>query len=186
MAKISTTTPAANTFPGNDLEMTIMAPHIGRPTVEECIDSIPTVHHGESETLSLESWCRFICNSPPCGSSSASSSWWLDASSVKRTPRLLPAPVHPPAARKGAPSPDIEHYNRKFKRNIESVTDGAAKLLMAHDWPGNVRERPCQTSTGSSWSFGHNVLKRGECGCDRSDLGSSVLGSSLNGIRDTV
>ena len=34
----------------------------------------------------------------------------------------------------------IEHYNRKFKRNIESVTDSAAKLLMAHDWPGNVRE----------------------------------------------
>jgi PAS domain S-box-containing protein len=34
----------------------------------------------------------------------------------------------------------IEHYNRKFKRNIESITDGAAKLLMAHDWPGNVRE----------------------------------------------
>jgi transcriptional regulator with PAS, ATPase and Fis domain len=34
----------------------------------------------------------------------------------------------------------IEHYNRKFKRNIENVTDGAAKLLMAHDWPGNVRE----------------------------------------------
>ena len=34
----------------------------------------------------------------------------------------------------------IEHYNRKFKRQIEGVTDGAAKLLMAHDWPGNVRE----------------------------------------------
>src|SRR5580765_5538335 len=34
----------------------------------------------------------------------------------------------------------IEHYNRKFKRNIENVTDAAAKLLMAHDWPGNVRE----------------------------------------------
>ena len=34
----------------------------------------------------------------------------------------------------------IEHYNRKFKRNIEGVTDGAAKLLLAHDWPGNVRE----------------------------------------------
>jgi transcriptional regulator with PAS, ATPase and Fis domain len=34
----------------------------------------------------------------------------------------------------------IEHYNRKFKRSIESVTEGAAKLLMAHDWPGNVRE----------------------------------------------
>uniref|UniRef100_Q02BY0 Sigma54 specific transcriptional regulator, Fis family n=1 Tax=Solibacter usitatus (strain Ellin6076) TaxID=234267 RepID=Q02BY0_SOLUE len=34
----------------------------------------------------------------------------------------------------------IEHYNRKFKRQIEGVTDSAAKLLMAHDWPGNVRE----------------------------------------------
>jgi PAS domain S-box-containing protein len=34
----------------------------------------------------------------------------------------------------------IEHYNRKFKRNIEGVTDAAAKLLQEHDWPGNVRE----------------------------------------------
>jgi two-component system response regulator AtoC len=34
----------------------------------------------------------------------------------------------------------IEHYNRKFKRQIEGVTDGAAKLLLHHDWPGNVRE----------------------------------------------
>jgi PAS domain S-box-containing protein len=34
----------------------------------------------------------------------------------------------------------IEHYNRKFKRNIEGTTDAVAKLLAAHDWPGNVRE----------------------------------------------
>ena len=34
----------------------------------------------------------------------------------------------------------IEHYNRKFKRNIEGVSDNAAKLLLSHDWPGNVRE----------------------------------------------
>ena len=34
----------------------------------------------------------------------------------------------------------IEHYNRKFKRNIEGTTDAAAKLLAMHDWPGNVRE----------------------------------------------
>jgi transcriptional regulator with PAS, ATPase and Fis domain len=34
----------------------------------------------------------------------------------------------------------IEHYNRKFRRNIEGITDAAAKLLLAHDWPGNVRE----------------------------------------------
>ena len=34
----------------------------------------------------------------------------------------------------------IEHYNRKFKRNIEGITDEAARLMLAHDWPGNVRE----------------------------------------------
>ena len=34
----------------------------------------------------------------------------------------------------------VEHYNRKFKRNIEGVTEAAAKLLLSHDWPGNVRE----------------------------------------------
>jgi len=34
----------------------------------------------------------------------------------------------------------IEHYNRKFKRNIEGVTEASAKLLLYHDWPGNVRE----------------------------------------------
>jgi transcriptional regulator with PAS, ATPase and Fis domain len=34
----------------------------------------------------------------------------------------------------------VEHYNRKFKRNIEGVSEAAAKLLLSHDWPGNVRE----------------------------------------------
>jgi two-component system response regulator AtoC len=34
----------------------------------------------------------------------------------------------------------IDHYNRKFRRNIEGVSDAAAKLLITHDWPGNVRE----------------------------------------------
>jgi PAS domain S-box-containing protein len=34
----------------------------------------------------------------------------------------------------------VDHYNRKFRRNIEGVSDDAAKLLLAHDWPGNVRE----------------------------------------------
>ena len=34
----------------------------------------------------------------------------------------------------------IEHYNRKFKRNIEGVSESAAKLLLSHTWPGNVRE----------------------------------------------
>src|SRR3954467_3489122 len=34
----------------------------------------------------------------------------------------------------------IDHYNRKFKRNIEGLSEAAARLLMSHDWPGNVRE----------------------------------------------
>ena len=34
----------------------------------------------------------------------------------------------------------VDHYNRKFKRSIEGVTEGAANLLAAHSWPGNVRE----------------------------------------------
>lgn len=34
----------------------------------------------------------------------------------------------------------IDHYNRKFKRNIEGVTEASAKQLLLHDWPGNVRE----------------------------------------------
>ena len=34
----------------------------------------------------------------------------------------------------------IEHYNRKFKRNIEGISDAASKLLISHAWPGNVRE----------------------------------------------
>ncbi len=34
----------------------------------------------------------------------------------------------------------IEHYNRKFKRSIEGVSEAAASLLRDHDWPGNVRE----------------------------------------------
>jgi PAS domain S-box-containing protein len=34
----------------------------------------------------------------------------------------------------------IDHYNRKFKRNIEGLTDEAGRALLAHLWPGNVRE----------------------------------------------
>jgi two-component system response regulator AtoC len=34
----------------------------------------------------------------------------------------------------------IDHYNRKFKRHIEGVSQEAADLMLSHDWPGNVRE----------------------------------------------
>jgi PAS domain S-box-containing protein len=34
----------------------------------------------------------------------------------------------------------IDHYNGKFKRQIEGLTPEAESLLLTHDWPGNVRE----------------------------------------------
>jgi transcriptional regulator with PAS, ATPase and Fis domain len=34
----------------------------------------------------------------------------------------------------------IDHYNRKFRRQIEGITPAAERLLLAHPWPGNVRE----------------------------------------------
>ncbi len=34
----------------------------------------------------------------------------------------------------------VDHYNRKFKRNIEGLSQEAEDMLLAHDWPGNVRE----------------------------------------------
>ncbi|MFQ5790659.1 MAG: sigma-54-dependent transcriptional regulator [Acidobacteriota bacterium] len=34
----------------------------------------------------------------------------------------------------------IEHYNRKFRKNIEGLTPEAEALLMRYHWPGNVRE----------------------------------------------
>ena len=34
----------------------------------------------------------------------------------------------------------IEHYNTKFKRQIEGVSAEAESLLLGHDWAGNVRE----------------------------------------------
>ena len=34
----------------------------------------------------------------------------------------------------------IDHYNRKFKRQINGLTEEAKRMLLAHDWPGNVRE----------------------------------------------
>jgi len=34
----------------------------------------------------------------------------------------------------------IEHYNAKFKRQIEGLSPEAESLMLSHDWPGNVRE----------------------------------------------
>ena len=34
----------------------------------------------------------------------------------------------------------VEHYNAKFKRQIEGISPEAESLLLSHDWAGNVRE----------------------------------------------
>jgi two-component system, NtrC family, response regulator AtoC len=34
----------------------------------------------------------------------------------------------------------IQHYNEKFRKNIQSLTREADELLMHYDWPGNIRE----------------------------------------------
>jgi transcriptional regulator with PAS, ATPase and Fis domain len=34
----------------------------------------------------------------------------------------------------------IEHYNAKFKRQIEGISPEAESQLLGHDWAGNVRE----------------------------------------------
>jgi two-component system, NtrC family, response regulator AtoC len=34
----------------------------------------------------------------------------------------------------------IQHYNQKFRKNIQELTKDADELLMHYDWPGNIRE----------------------------------------------
>lgn len=34
----------------------------------------------------------------------------------------------------------LDHYNNKFKRQLQGFTPDAEVLLLRHDWPGNVRE----------------------------------------------
>ncbi|MCB1021276.1 MAG: sigma 54-interacting transcriptional regulator [Bryobacterales bacterium] len=34
----------------------------------------------------------------------------------------------------------IRLYNKRFEREVQGVTEETRKLLLAHDWPGNVRE----------------------------------------------
>jgi DNA-binding NtrC family response regulator len=34
----------------------------------------------------------------------------------------------------------IQHYNQKFRKNIQGLTKEADELLMNYDWPGNTRE----------------------------------------------
>jgi transcriptional regulator with PAS, ATPase and Fis domain len=75
----------------------------------------------------------------------------------------------------------IEHYNRKFKRSIESVTDAAAKLLMAHDWPGNVRELRNAIERAMILEEGPAITAASlPISIARPDNGNHSVGASLN------
>jgi two-component system, NtrC family, response regulator AtoC len=34
----------------------------------------------------------------------------------------------------------LAHYNRKFRKSVQGLTEDTSRLLMNYDWPGNVRE----------------------------------------------
>ena len=34
----------------------------------------------------------------------------------------------------------LAHYNRKFRKSVQGLTDETRRLLLSYDWPGNVRE----------------------------------------------
>jgi two-component system response regulator AtoC len=34
----------------------------------------------------------------------------------------------------------IDRYNRRFKKSVTGITDETRRLLLSHNWPGNIRE----------------------------------------------
>lgn len=60
--------------------------------------------------------------------------------------RLSVVPLHlPPLRERKADIPFLveqflQKYNKKMKKNIESISPQAIKALMDYDWPGNIRE----------------------------------------------
>jgi PAS domain S-box-containing protein len=62
----------------------------------------------------------------------------------------------------------IEHYNRKFNRNILGLSDLAMNSLLSYDWPGNVREL-------------RNAIERGMILEETSVISSSSLPAVISG-----
>jgi PAS domain S-box-containing protein len=62
----------------------------------------------------------------------------------------------------------IDRFNRLQERRIQGTTPEALALLMAHDWPGNIREL-------------ENVIERAFILCNSERIGSEHLPSELRG-----
>ena len=60
----------------------------------------------------------------------------------------------------------IDRFNRLQKKSIQGITTEALSLLMAHDWPGNIREL-------------ENVIERTFILCDKGLIGVSHLPEDL-------
>jgi len=64
----------------------------------------------------------------------------------------------------------VERFNRLQKKEITGFTPGAYSLLMAHDWPGNIREL-------------ENVVERAFVLCAAKWIGQEHLPAALTGCR---
>jgi len=62
----------------------------------------------------------------------------------------------------------IGQFNRLQQRSVRGITAEALSLLMAHDWPGNIREL-------------ENVVERGFILCSDGDIGIEHLPRELTG-----
>ncbi len=54
----------------------------------------------------------------------------------------------------------IAHYNRKFRKSIQSPAREVEELLMHYDWPGNIRELKNAIERGMILAEGHRITGR--------------------------
>ena len=64
----------------------------------------------------------------------------------------------------------IERFNRLQGKAVQGLSAGALPLLMAHDWPGNIREL-------------ENVIERAFILCNAGEIGSGHLPAELTALR---
>lgn len=66
----------------------------------------------------------------------------------------------------------VGRYNRELGKKVQGVDNATMKLLLAHDWKGNVREL-------------RNAIERAMIFCDRETIGVEDLPAELHGAKAT-